>query len=233
MTTEEIIRDGFYSEEIGAVKQALSNRRKLESRKRKLTNDLYNAQKEYVDMIDAQKVLSTVSDDNTEKTLDFITSMVNKVLSEIFTTDTPRISLQRKLYAGSKPHIIVELHDGHNNVLDMSLQSGVGLSQVVSFMYAICLIEIRKGRRLLILDERLNGLHKEAKRIITEVIKIFASGGFQFIFVEYGLNDLGKVYNVEKRGEESTVVSLDGADYDETKVYVGDVDLSLLDKDGE
>lgn len=233
MTTEEIIRDGFYSEEIGAVKQALSNRRKLESRKRKLTNDLYNAQKEYVDMIDAQKVLSTVSDDNTEKTLDFITSMVNKVLSEIFTTDTPRISLQRKLYAGSKPHIIVELHDGHNNVLDMSLQSGVGLSQVVSFMYAICLIEIRKGRRLLILDERLNGLHKEAKRIITEVIKIFATGGFQFIFVEYGLNDLGKVYNVEKRGEESTVVSLDGADYDETKVYVGDVDLSLLDKDGE
>lgn len=233
MTTEEIIRDGFYSEEIGAVKQALSNRRKLESRKRKLTNDLYNAQKEYVDMIDAQKVLSTVSDDNTEKTLDFITSMVNKVLSEIFTTDTPRISLQRKLYAGSKPHIIVELHDGHNNVLDMSLQSGVGLSQVVSFMYAICLIEIRKGRRLLILDERLNGLHKEAKRIITEVIKIFASGGFQFIFVEYGLNNLGKVYNVEKRGEESTVVSLDGADYDETKVYVGDVDLSLLDKDGE
>ena len=112
----------------------------------------------------------------------------------------------------------------------MALQSGTGLSQVVSFMFAICLIEIRKGRRLLILDERLNGLHKEAKRILSKVIEIFAEGGFQFIFVEYGLNNIGKIYNVEHRGNESKIVSLEkGQEYTDDTVFLSDVDLSVLD----
>lgn len=230
MELEQIVHDGFYSESIGAVRTALSSKRTLENKKAKYTNQLYESQSLYVKMLDAQKLLSTVSDDNTEKTLDFITGMVNKVLSEMFVTDVPSIRLHKKLYAGSKPHINVELMDGSGHVLDMNLQSGVGLGQVVSFMYAICLIEIRKNRRLLILDERLNGLHKEAKRVLEEIIKIFSRGGFQFVFVEYGLNGLGKIYNVEKRGTESNVVSLDGKDYDDSKVYIDDVDLSVLDK---
>ena len=80
------------------------------------------------------------------------------------------------------------------------------------------------------MDERLNGLHAEAKRIISEVIKIFAKGGFQFIFVEYGLNNIGKIYNVEKLGDESRVVSLEnGQEYDDKMVYLSDdVDLSIL-----
>ena len=97
-------------------------------------------------------------------------------------------------------------------------------------MYVICLIEIRKGRRILILDERLNGLHKSAKSIISNIIKIFVKGGFQFIFVEYSLNDIGKIYNVEKRGKESRIVSLEG-EYSDDTIYIDDVDLSALDKD--
>ena len=231
MTVDEMVKEGFYSEEIGAVRNALKNRRRLENSRRNLQGKLLEAQTELVTMEEAQKVLSTVSDDNTERTLDQITAVVNKALAEMFTTDTPRIGLKRTLHAGVHPHIKLELYDGHNNVLDMAIQSGVGLSQVVSFMYSISLIEIRKGRRFLILDERLNGLHKEAKRVISEIIKIFADGGFQFIFVEYGLNNMGKIYNVEKHGEESVLVSLNGAEYDESKVYVDDVDLSLLNSD--
>lgn len=229
----DIKREGFYGGSIAIVKSRLADRDRLARKETQLTQQLIEAQKEYVNLLDAQKLLSTVSDDNTEKTLSFITGMVNKVLAEMFKTDTPHIKITRKLYAGSKPHIIVELVDGAGNTLDMKIQSGVGLTQVVSFMYAICLIEIRKGRRILIMDERLNGLHKEAKRILIEVIKIFAKGGFQFIFVEYGLNDIGKLYNVEKHGEDSVlrVVGEDEKYTDET-VYVGeDVDLSLLDKD--
>lgn len=229
MTVEEIINDGFYSTNIGSIKRALQEKKRLEERKRTLTENLRVSQIDYINMLDAQKLLSTISDDNTLKTLDFITSMVNKVLSEIFVVDTPRIVLSKKLYGQVKPHIIVELIDGSGNHLDMALQSGTGISQVVSFMYAICLIEIRKGRRLLIMDERLNGLHYEAKRILSEVIKIFAKGGFQFIFVEYGLNCIGKIYNVEKFGTESRIVALDGSqDYSDDMVYISDVDSSVI-----
>ena len=229
---DEIIDDGFYSTHIGMIKRALSDKKRLEARQATLTKDLKEAQSLYVNMLDAQKVLSVISDENTARTLDFITGMVNKVLAEMFSTDVPHIKITKKLYMDCKPHIIVELIDGSGNSLDMALQSGTGLSQVVSFMYAICLIEIRKGRRLLIMDERLNGLHKEAKRIISEVIKIFAKGGFQFIFVEYGLNDIGKIYNVEKLGNESKLVSLDdGQTYDDNMVYLGDVDLSVLSEE--
>ena len=230
MTAENIISEGFYATYIGVIKKSLKDKRRLEARKKELTKNLEESQNLYMNMVDAQKLLSMVSDDNTSKTLDFITGMVNKVLSEMFTTDTPRITLTKKLYAGSKPHINVELIDGSGNSLDMALQSGTGISQVVSFMFAICLIEIRKGRRLLVMDERLNGLHKEAKRILSEVIKIFAKGGFQFIFVEYGLNNIGKIYNVEKRGNESKIISLEkGQEYTDETVFLDDVDLSVLE----
>ena len=222
----------WYGQQIGVVRKALADRSRLEASETKLSEQLYQSQLELVNMLDAQKLLSTVSDDNTEKTLSFITGMVNKVLAEIFKSDIPRITLTKKLYAGSRPHVLVELINGSGNTLDMSIQSGVGLTQVVSFMYAICLIEIRKGRRLLIMDERLNGLHKEAKRILSEVINIFAEGGFQFIFVEYGLNKLGKMYNVEKRGDSSIIRAIDvDEDYtDETVFLDGAVDLSLVDE---
>lgn len=228
-----IRREGFYAGSIAVVRQQLANRDSLARKEAKLTAQLSVLQKEYIDLLDAQKLLSSVSDDNTEKTLNYITGIVNKVLAEMFKTDVPRIKLTRKLYAGSRPHINVELMDGSGNTLNMKLQSGVGLTQVVSFMFAICLIEIRKGRRLLIMDERLNGLHKEAKNILIEVIKIFAKGGFQFIFVEYGLNDIGKLYNVEKHGDDSILRAV-GVDetYTDNTVYVGgDVDLSILDDD--
>lgn len=230
VSVDDIINEGFYATQVGAIKRALTDKKRLEKRQNALYNELKESQSLYINMLDAQKLLSTVSDENTSKTLDFITGMVNKVLSEMFTTDTPHIVLTKKLYAGCKPHINVELIDGSGNSLDMALQSGTGISQVVSFMFAICLIEIRKGRRLLIMDERLNGLHKEAKRILSKVIEIFAKGGFQFIFVEYGLNDIGKIYNVEKRGDESHIVSLEkGQEYTDDTVYLGDVDLSIVE----
>ena len=181
-------------------------------------------------MLDAQKLLSAVSEENTEQTLSFITGMVNKVLSEIFPNSTRRIILKKKLYAGSKPHINVLLVNGLGDELDLDLQEGDGIKQIISVMYVICLIEIRKGRRLLILDERLNGLHAKAKQVLAEIIKIFAEGGFQFIFVEYSLNSIGKIYNIETRGDSSTPVYVEG-NYSDDLVYVEDADLSILDKD--
>ena len=188
----------YYSEVLVGLKRDLKDKEKLEKRVSDRKKELAKAQQDYINLLNAQKLLSTVSDDNTEATLLFVSGVINKALAEIFKGDTRRIHLSRKLYGGNKPHIVVELENGKGEKLDMSIQSGTGLRQIVSVLFVICLIEVRKGRRLLILDERLSGLHSEAKRILSEIMNIFAEGGFQFIFVEYSLNTLGKLYNVEK-----------------------------------
>lgn len=219
-----------YASIIGVMNNTMRNKKTLEKEVISYQEKLYESQALYVRMLNAQKILSTVADKNTDQVLKFITGMVNKVLTELFPVDTPSIKMSRKLFAGSKPHVLIEILDASGNVLDSSTQCGTGLCQVISFMYIICLIEIRKGRRLIIMDEKLNGLHKTAKNLISHIIEIFVQGGFQFVFVEYSLNNLGKIYNVEKRGEVARLIPVDG-DYDETCIFLGDVDFSSLDED--
>lgn len=217
-------QNDFYGGSIEVIRSKLKEKCLYENKLLELRKKLVESQSLYVQMVNAQKLLSTVSDENSEKTLSFITSMVNKTLSEIFKGDTKQIRLVKKLFSGSKPHIVVELTDGQGRVMDMVLQNGAGLRQVVSFMYTLCLIEIRKGRRLLILDERLNGLHKSAKAVLAEIIKIFASKGFQFIFIEYSLNSIGKIYNVEPQGDTSTLIALDdNTEYSDDMIVLPDV----------
>lgn len=221
----------YYSNVLASLNRDLKDKERLEKRVSQRRKELAEAQQDYVNLANAQKLLSTVSDDNTEATLLFVSGVINKALSEIFKGDTRRIFLSKKLYGGTKPHIVVELENGKGERLDMSIQSGTGLRQIISVLFVICLIEVRKGRRLLILDERLSGLHSEAKRILSEIINIFAEGGFQFIFVEYSLNSLGKLYNVEKPSNEAKVYALDGIEYSNDDVFLfSDVDLSLLDE---
>lgn len=226
---------GFYTDSIARVKANIDNRRRVESRVKVLQKDLLEKQTLYVRMLNAQKVLSTVSDDNTRATLDFVTGMVNKVLLELFPKEPYTIKLDNKLHAGTKPHIVMELLDSEGNVLDISTQSGDGIKQVICFMYVVCLIEIRKGRRLVILDERLNGLHRSAKKCIASIMEILSKGGFQFVFVEYGLNDFGKIYNVERKmdtvsgGMISELRSVDDGRYDDEIIYIDDVDMNAVD----
>lgn len=203
------------------MKRDLDLREELEVKVKNLSEKLDSLRQDYIDMVDAQRILATIADDNTEATLSFITGVVNKTLSEIFRSDTRKITLKKKLFAGTRPHIVVELTNGRGEVLDLSLQSGTGLKQVVSGLFLICLVEVRKARRIVIFDEKFSGLHKEAKRVLSEIIKIFAEGGFQFIFVEYGMNDIGKIYNVEKIGEESKVFALEGGqEYNDSDIFL-------------
>ena len=218
----------FYSGVIGSLKRDIATKRSLLKKKEKLLDSLRENQALYVRMINAQKLLSAVSDENTEQTLAFITGMVNKALSEIFPNSPKRIQLKKKLFAGSKPHINVILVNDEGIELELDLQEGDGIKQIISIMYVICLIEIRKGRRLLILDERLNGLHSRAKKVLAEILKIFADGGFQFIFIEYSLDDLGKIYNIENRNGKSVPVFIENG-YVDDLIYSEEVDLGVLD----
>lgn len=223
----EKVSEDWYGTCIGSVRTAINQKKDLEKRVTTLRKSLLDKQSLFVRMINASKILSTVSDDNTSRTLNFISGMVNKVLLEMFPKEPYTISLDNKLYQGTRPHIVMTLKDSMGNVLDTSTQTGDGIKQVICFMYVVCLIEIRKGRRLLILDERFNGLHKTAKKTVKSVMEILARGGFQFIFVEYGLNDFGKIYNVERQGCISYLRSVKDGEYSDDLVYLSDVDSSL------
>lgn len=184
----------------------------------------------YVVMLEAQQLLTTVSDENTRLVLDYITGIINKALGELFPHDSRRIYLEKTMYKGQHAHINIKLTGTNGVTRDLQLQSGTGLRQTISFLFVLSLVEIRKGRRILLADELLNGVHPVAKRIIFDIIKIFAEEGFQFAFVEYGVDDVGKIYLVEKPNETATVSPLDGIYNNEIFVFnrpPEDVDLSI------
>ena len=200
-----------------------------------LVERLGEMNEQYAVMLEAQQLLATISDSNTNAVLDYVTGVINKALSEIFPYDERRIYLDRTLYRDTYAHIKVKLIAGGVE-RNMELQSGNGLRQIVSFLFVVSLIEIRKGRRILIMDELLNGLHTESKRIITDIMQIFAEEGFQFVGVEYGVNNIGKLYLVEKPGSKSTVTPIGDTKYnDEIFIFnrpVEEVDMSLKVEEG-
>lgn len=219
-----------FTNEILIIEQNYKQAQDIKANIDVLTTKLSDMNTQYVNMIEAQQLLTTVSDSNTTAVLDYITGIINKTLGELFPHDSRRIYLEKSMYQGQHAHINIKLTGTNGKTRDLTLQSGTGLRQVISFLFVLSLIEIRKGRRLLIADELLSGLHPEAKRIVTDIISIFASEGFQFAFVEYGVNDLGKVYLVEKPGAVATVTPMDGVYNNEVFVFnrpPEEVDLSL------
>lgn len=219
-----------FTNEIVIIEQNYKQAQDIKANIDVLTTKLNDMNIQYVNMIEAQQLLTTVSDSNTTAVLDYITGIINKTLGELFPHDSRRIYLEKSMYQGQHAHINIKLTGTNGKTRDLTLQSGTGLRQVISFLFVLSLIEIRKGRRLLIADELLSGLHPEAKRIVTDIISIFADEGFQFAFVEYGVNNLGKVYLVEKPGAVATVTPMDGIYNNEVFVFnrpPEEVDLSL------
>lgn len=219
-----------FTNEIVIIEQNYKQAQDIKANIDVLTTKLNDMNIQYVNMIEAQQLLTTVSDANTTAVLDYITGIINKTLGELFPHDSRRIYLEKSMYQGQHAHINIKLTGTNGKTRDLTLQSGTGLRQVISFLFVLSLIEIRKGRRLLIADELLSGLHPEAKRIVKDIISIFAEEGFQFAFVEYGVNDLGKVYLVEKPGAVATVTPMDGVYNNEVFVFnrpPEEVDLSL------
>lgn len=224
-----------YTQSIAEVEQAYKQSEDLKARIDKLIQQLDDMNNQYAVMLEAQQLLTTVSDDNTTAVLDYITGIINKTLGELFPHDDRRIHLERSMYQGKNAHINIQLTGTNGKKRDLTLQSGTGLRQVISFLFLLSLIEIRKGRRIILADELLSGLHPEAKRIVSDIIKIFADDGFQFAFVEYGINDLGKIYLVEKPGDVATVTPMDGVYNNEVFVFnrpPEDVDLTIHVEEG-
>ena len=225
-----------FTHDIMLVEQNFLQAEKLKADIDTLVTKLSDMNLKYVNMLEAQQLLTTVSDTNTTAVLDYITGIVNKTLGELFPHDSRRIYLEKTMYQGQHAHINIRLTGSNGKTRDLNLQSGTGLRQVISFLFVISLIEIRKGRRLFIPDELLSGLHPSAKKVICEIITIFAEESFQFAMVEYGVDNLGKIYLVEKPNEVSTVTAMDGVYNNEVFVFnrpPEDVDLSIFVDEAE
>jgi len=193
-----------------------------------LVSELNRENTQYAIMLEAQALLSTVSDNNTTAVLDYITGIINKALVELFPYDTRRIYLEKSLHGGQHAHIKIKLVNSLGKERDLVLQSGTGLRQVISFLFVVSLIEIRKGRRILVMDELLSGLHPEAKNIIMDILQIFAEEGFQFVMVEYGVDTIGRLYLVEKPTNTATVTPFDGRYNNE--IFVFNRPVEIIDK---
>lgn len=164
--------------------------------------DSYNA---------ASSLIGVLSDTSMKKTLSVITSVINQALSVIFPQDPRTITIEHTLFQNKTPHFNVVLRTGHDGTVRSFKQSGTGLGQIVSFLFDLTLIDVRKGRPLVVIDELLNGLHPDAKSLIKELM-ISLADRYQFIMVEYGL-DIGKQYEVVKTGDVAKVIHYESGEY--------------------
>ncbi len=160
----------------------------------------------------AAAILGNVADDRTKAILDNITGAINRTLGDLFKDDKRSIEIKQVMYRNTYPHFVVEL-ETEQGIKRTFKQSGVGLAQVVSFLFVVCLIGAREARRVIVMDELLNGLHPDAKKIIKALIE-FLSDKFQFVIVEYGV-DVGKQYEVVKNKSIATVTEYDGNYYED------------------
>lgn len=179
----------------------LSIQQKERQRQVKLLNtELENVTKEYIegdtllkDLKRACILITSVSDDTVNSVLNDIKQVINRALSVIF-KDSPRsIDIVPVMYKERYPHFLVKLYN-ENDIERTFKQSGAGLAQVISFLATVCMIDVKGCRKILVMDEILNGLHPSAKDLVY-VIMASLTDRFQFICIEYGL-DIGKQYEV-------------------------------------
>lgn len=180
--------------------------------------------------MESSRILATLSDNQLAELIANIETVINTVLGQIFSADDPRtIAIDKSLFRGTNPQLKVTLYTKDMQPRDIIDQTGTGLKQIVSVMFSLIVVSLRGDRPVILLDECLSGLHNKSKRIMRNILKMFANKGFQFVLIEYGIDDLGKIYNVEKYGDTSKVRDVKGI-YDPNKKYLDDPDTSLMDE---
>lgn len=164
-----------------------------------LQDSLDRESKELTTMSKAAAILANVSDECTNQVLRNITDTINKALAVLFPSDPKTIEISKTMYRDTHPHFILTLKTKDNIVRTFN-QSGTGLGQIISFLFTTRLIDIKGGRRILVMDELLNGLHPDAKVLVSALMKALSErkqNPFQFVCVEYNM-DIGRQYEIKK-----------------------------------
>lgn len=220
-----------YSSEITRLEVKLNEHKSLLPKLEELGERVKDMNKRYSVFVEAQQLLGAVSEQNTNYVLDYVTGIINKTLAEMFPYDPQKVYLEKTMHAGKYPHIKVKLLTSTGETRDLVMQCGTGQRQVISFLFVVCLIELRKCRRILLMDEILSGLHVTAKRVVMDIMKIFAEEGFQFVFIEHaGMSNFGRRYIIEKPNDSATATPLEGEYNNEVFIFnrpVEEVDTTV------
>ena len=162
-----------------------------------------NLEKEQLLVEKALRLIIEACDLVAEDSYRFIMRSVNSLLDKMFTDCERKIRLTQKT-VGKNPTLSVEvIADGQ--VRDLS-ESGHGIAQIVSLVCVICLIVLNGSRRLVVLDEVLNGVSIQNKPALSEALWAFTEIGFQFIICEHAFVPEGaKVYEVVNNGGVSSI----------------------------
>lgn len=195
------------------ITQRERNRAKLE-----LEQELSETNKLFLDTtrkmdayVRAATLLGNVSDESIKNTLNIIQQVVNKALRIMFPESPREIVIEPSMYNDVHPHIDVSLVVDESRELQSFEQSGSGLGEIVSFLFTVCLIDIIGGRKVMVCDEILNGVHPEAKFILRDLL-IALSKKFQFFMTEYNL-DVGEQFELVKKGTVTTISKYDRGSY--------------------
>lgn len=150
-------------------------------------------------------LISQLSDNTMMEMLNSIKDVINKAMGVIFKDNIRSIDIVPELYKNEYPHFIVKLYTANGTERSFR-QNGAGLSQIVSFLATICMIDAKGCRKVLVMDEILNGVHPEALECIYTIMKS-VEDRFQFVCVEYGF-DIGKQILVENKNDTAKVTEL-------------------------
>ena len=193
-----------FSERVLSVSNERQQQQKMISKIRELVVEFNKGTKELNELINASRILVTVTDINTKKVTSFIESVINKALMEMYPSGEYYIQVQQKIKR-NKNSIEVFLYDNDNQkgeALDLNEQAGDGISRIIAFLFSLSLIELCGYRKFVSLDEVLTGFHSDSLQIVKNIIEIFKDGGFQFIACEYDINDMGVLYEGRKVGNQ-------------------------------
>lgn len=218
LSVDELIKEGYNV--IASQEEKLKQKVLIDKRVSNLEKEIEEAEVLLETYLKASTLIGTVADENTKATIDKITVVINKALRVLFPNDVIEVSLEQEMYRKSYPHFKVTLKlDGKERTFK---QNGTGLAQIVSFLFTVSLVDARGGRKIIVMDELLNGLHPDAKYIIKGLIEAL-SNRFQFIIVEYGV-DIGKQYKIEKEGGTANVEEYVSG------TYYKDVEIEKMNK---
>lgn len=155
----------------------------------------------YVNRSVALKYIILLSDDTTKVVRDYLENIINRALDVVFGKNRYRFYLNSDLEAQKIELVLSEYKRGMWNDLDITLNVGDGMGQVIAFLYSIVLTEITNHRMLFIEDEILGGLHQEAVVFVKKCVREFAKHGAQFAIIEYTMEDFGLTYGIDNTSE--------------------------------
>lgn len=182
----------------------------LQAEEKTLTNELETLKTKQDTLMRASCLLGLVSDEMTQTALNDVTAIVNKALLVLYPEGNRQIKITKSVYRKKYQHYNVDLIVDGGKIRSFK-QSGSGLKQVISFLLLLSFVDARGGRKLIVMDEILPGLHSSGKAIVKALMQA-VSDRFQFVVIAYDF-DIGDEFEVVRRGDTATITPYAGNRY--------------------